>query len=198
MKLNRNLIIISSCLVLFTFILSLILTYSLHTPIDEHKFSFWVNVLLAIFGSSVVMIYTSLWGYFSERQKYELQYAAFARYYLLRCVRFIDLYDNKPSYSHNLCLSAGDLHAVYESYAFRENYEVYGYILKCGKKYNHMRKVQNIIDELAQEISKIEKIARNDYQKGNSQTYFKTSISIDSITSDMKEIEKLFNFNKKG
>lgn len=193
MKLNKNLIIISSCLVLFTFILSLILTYSFHTPFEEHTISFWVNVLLAIFGSSVVMLFTSVWGYFSERKKYELQYAAFARDYLLRCVRFIDLYGSKQSDSHNLCLSAGNLHAVYDSYAFRENYEVYGYILKCGRKHIHMRKVQNRIDDLAQEISKIEKIARDDYQKGNSQTYFKTSINIDSITSAMNEIEKLFS-----
>ncbi len=198
MKLNKNHIIISSCLVLLTFILSLILTYSSNTLSENSKISFWINVLLAIFGSSVVMLFTSLWGYFSERKKYELQYAAFARDFLLKSMRFLAVYDDKQSSSMDIYVNAGNIHSVYDVFAFEKNYEIYGYIFRYGKKFQKMHLIQNHIDNYAQEISRIETLARVDIEKGKTKSYFKTSINVTSINSDMQNIQALFSTKKKG
>lgn len=93
MRMNKRLFYVGSFVAILTFLASLILTVMNKT--ENSSINYSINVLLAIFGSSFVLIITSIWGYLNERKNYEIQYACFFRDFLLRIVRFLIIYDGK-------------------------------------------------------------------------------------------------------
>ena len=66
MRLNNNLIINISVTII-SFFSSLTLT--LINPIHNYITNYWINALLAVFGSSIVMALTSIGEYFSEKKR---------------------------------------------------------------------------------------------------------------------------------
>lgn len=194
MKLNKVLIKIGTFLSISTLVTGFVLV--LINTNNNQMIDFWINVSLAIFGSSVVMVFTSIWGYFSERKKYEIQYATFSRNFLLRVIRFLDVYTDKKANPSDVYNITSDIHSLYDCYAYEKNYEIFGYFLKKGQKYNQIKTLQKAIDECATEISRIESLARNSIHKNEKELIFKTTITNNFLENTTNIIENLFGKNQ--
>ena len=194
MKLNKNLIKISILLSMSTFIISLILVIN-NLCTHNDMVNYWINVALAIFGSSVVMLFTSIWGYFSERKRYEIQYAAFARDFLLRTSRFLNLYNNKNVNAKEVYTIAGDLHSFYDSFSYEKDFEIYGYFLKYSKRKLKMKKIHDTAFTYSKELSRIEFLAQESFNNNKDDFIFQSSIVPRTLDSSYKLIIELFNDN---
>lgn len=189
MKLHKKLIIIGTLIALITLLISFILILCNYD--NDQIICFWSNVSLAVFGSSVVMVVTSIVGYLSERKRYELQYATFMRDFLLRIVRFIDIYNNTKVDPKEINSNASTLHTYYDSFAYEKDFDIYGYFFKNGKKRYLMKQLHNKSNEYAHEISRIESISRNALHN-NESLIFQTNITVDMLDDTMDLVNQLF------
>lgn len=189
MKLNKKLFWIGTVVALLTFAVSFILVSN--NSNEDYLINYWINVSLAVFGSSVVMILTSIFGYFVERKKYEIQYAAFFRDFLLRIVRFVAMYNN-----HNVCPeeiynTAGSIHSLYDSFAYVQDFEIYGYFFKKGKRRVTMEELHNKVYEYANELSRIQMMAQKAYLNNQTNFSFQTTITVNQLDIDKGLVDKL-------
>ena len=182
MRMNKRLFYVGSFVAILTFLASLILTVMNKT--ENISINYSINVLLAIFGSSFVLIITSIWGYLNERKNYEIQYACFFRDFLLRIVRFLIIYDGKKSSPKEVFNIAGDIHALYDSFAYVQAFQIYGYFLKKGCRCKFMRILQNKSFEYAKELTRIRILAQNAYENNETEFSFKTSITVSQLENE--------------
>ena len=191
MKLHKRLIYIGTVIILLTFIASLFLV--IKNTENDSIINYWINVLLAIFGSSIVMVLTSIGSYLSERKRYELQYATFARDFLLRAVRFLNLHHNTKTKAKEVSLYAGDIHSYYDSFAYEKNYEILGYFRKNSKRKEKVKYIQNSLHEYANEISRIYQLSIKSIDNDEPDFFFQTSITIREFDRTMDAIQELFS-----
>ncbi len=85
MKPHKWTIIVTAPLALISFIICIALHYSRHCEEAE----FWVNVCLAVFGSSLLTLFTAISNYYDERKR------TFVRFEteIIQMLRFIERYD---------------------------------------------------------------------------------------------------------
>lgn len=191
MKLHKRLIYIGTVIIILTFITSLFLV--INNTENDSIINYWVNVLLAIFGSSIVMVLTSIGSYLSERKRYELQYATFARDFLLRAARFLNLHHNTKNNAKEVSLYAGDIHSYYDSFAYEKNYEIFGYFRKNSKRKEKVEYIQNAIHEYASEISRIYQLSIKSIADDEPKFFFQTSITTREFDRTMDAIKELFS-----
>ena len=189
MKMNKRLFYIGSFVAIVTFIASFILV--IKNKNNDSGINYCINVLLAIFGSSFVLIITSIWGYFNERKNYEIQYASFFRDFLLRISRFLIIYDNKIVTPKEVFNIAGDIHTLYDSFAYVQAFHIYGYFLKKGCRRKSMFILQCKAFEYAKELTRIRALAQSAYQNNEVNFSFKTNISVEQLEKEKALIDKL-------
>lgn len=129
MKLHKKTFILGTIITILTFSISLIL----HNG-TKSMLNFLYDISLALFSGCIVLMLTSVLGYFSERRKYEIRYATFIRDFLLRIARFINVYEGTNINSNEVYNIASELHAYYDSFAYEEDYEIFGYFFKNAKE----------------------------------------------------------------
>ena len=113
MKLHKKTFILGTIITILTFSISLIL----HNG-TKSMLNFLYDISLALFSGCIVLMLTSVLGYFSERRKYEIRYATFIRDFLLRIARFINVYEGTNINSNEVYNIASELHAYYASFAY--------------------------------------------------------------------------------
>ena len=191
MRINKFLF----CITLFLSILSLSTSIILNSCKCECSV-FWTNVILAIFGSSFLLMISSIAGYFVEKRKYEFRFASYARSFLLKIGRFINTYNSVSDKTDEIYRESGMLHSLYDDFAYENNVDIKGYFCKCGKSRKRMADLQKSIDDLAKKISTIEYEAQ--YALHNKKDYqLNTTITTSELDAIHNKIILLFNHNSK-
>ena len=199
MRLNKNLIKISLKISGITLITSLILTiYNLD------KSSAWLNylvsIVLAIFGSSVVLFVTSFWGYYSERKKYEIRYATYARDFILKFLRFLAIYNGVGADPEKIYDVASNIHSIYDTFAFENDVEIFGYLNKDRDRAKKMKELHNVMYEYARELSRIEQEAMKAMptsERYNGEFKIETKFKRNDLENIYEKINTLFKDNIK-
>lgn len=187
MQMNKKLFCVGSIVAFITFIASLILAVKNKT--NDSGINYCMNVLLAIFGSSAVLVITSIWGYFNDRKNYEIQYASFFRDFLLRIMRFLTIYNNKAISPKEVLSIVGEIHAFYDSFAYVQDFLIDGYFIKRGCSRSTMIMMQKKAFNYSQELSRIRKLAENSYLIGEEKFSFVTGITVKQLEDEKMLID---------
>ena len=189
MKLHKKTFILGTIITILTFSISLILYNETKSTLN-----FLYDISLALFSGCIVLMITSVLGYFSERKKYETRYATFIRDFLLRIARFINAYEGTNINSNEVYNIASELHAYYDSFAYEEDYEIFGYFFKNGKRKMFIQKVHESANKYAHEISRII-FESGKALHNNENILLSTNITPKELDETMKLISQLFSYN---
>jgi len=171
MKINKRLSFITAVLTMA----SLILILSLH-PNDEGNPTKFSNIMLAVFGSSLLVSISSFIGYFVERHRYIMKYSGFARHFFSK-IGISEKYLIKNSSPDTVYNEVHHLLDFYNGFIFENYTEAKYYYCSNGKYKRNMELLQDTVTSFRKKLLDVEKEAEYAIENPDYPYQYSTSIS---------------------